>query len=293
VEAEDQRGPAPSYVPFLQRGKANPAVLVDVLLRTDPEATQVEQAYGGRGRALERHPVEAEVLVHGASCLGQRGGCLEHPVELQLVALGAPVGVVEVLSPAGVVGADRLDVTVRVRADPDVLPGRRDHQRLDAQHLLAAEPVAVLVVVREPPAGTLPRPAPRARGDGAEPGHASHVSLRGHAHAAPVVEEPAKRAVSRSHPEQTRGPSPLPVRRTTDGSVAPRTTTSGSTPRGATRVRSSSSASPRGARSAASSAVRPPQRHRCRLGVRLRALLPVGLPPLTQPIPTCQAPDRT
>ena len=71
-----------------------------------------------------------------ASHVGQRGRHLQHPVELLLVALLLPLLVVEVLATARGVGSDRLDVAVRVRADPDLLPRGRDHQVLDALQAL-------------------------------------------------------------------------------------------------------------------------------------------------------------
>jgi hypothetical protein len=70
---------------------------------------------------------------------------------------GPPLVVVQVLAAAGLVGADGLDVAVRVRADPDVLPGRRDHQRPDPlDHLGVLDHVAVSIEVAEPLAPAAP-----------------------------------------------------------------------------------------------------------------------------------------
>jgi len=57
---------------------------------------------------------------------------VQRPVELLPVLQLPPVGVVEVLAAAGIVDAGGLDMPVRGGADPDVPPGRRDGQRLDA-----------------------------------------------------------------------------------------------------------------------------------------------------------------
>ena len=47
------------------------------------------------------------------------------------VPVGLPVRVVQVLASSRGIGAHRLQVTVGVRGDPDVLPRRRNHQGLD------------------------------------------------------------------------------------------------------------------------------------------------------------------
>ena len=170
-EAEHQLVPGAADVPALERGQPEAAVVVGVDVVADPEVAEVEQPYGGRGGPLERHPVEREVLQHGGAGRGEPAGHLGHPLELQLVAPGAPVRVVEVLPAAGVVGADRLEVAVRERADPDVLPRGRDHQRLDPRDVLGRQPGAGVVEVDEALAGAAAGPSPRAGGDGAEADH--------------------------------------------------------------------------------------------------------------------------
>ena len=116
------------------------AVLVGVDVVADPEVAEVEQAYGGRAGPLERHPLAAEVGEHQLARLGQRLAEHQHPVELLRVPPGPPVRVVEVLPPAGVVGADRLQVAVVVRRDPDVRPRRRDHQVADPLRVVLGQP---------------------------------------------------------------------------------------------------------------------------------------------------------
>jgi hypothetical protein len=78
-------------------------------------------------------------LRHGQAYRGQHGrvpgaevlGRVVGSVMLGLVPLLTPQIVVEVLAAPGRIGAHGLDVTPRIGADPDVLPGRRDHQGLD------------------------------------------------------------------------------------------------------------------------------------------------------------------
>ena len=100
-----------------------------------------------------------------ATCSAQHRQALgeaEDPVVLLPVAGRPPLVVVAVLAPALRVEPGRLDVPVRVRADPHVLPRRRDGQGPDAvDDVLVGDPLAVLVEVREalarPPA---PHPRP-------------------------------------------------------------------------------------------------------------------------------------
>ena len=75
---------------------------------------------------------------------------------LQLVAGQPPLLVVEVLPAPGGVGADGLDVPVRIRADPDVLPCRWDDQRRDPLARLGIHGVAVRVDVRPARASAAP-----------------------------------------------------------------------------------------------------------------------------------------
>src|SRR5256885_1365847 len=73
-----------------------------------------------------------------------------HRVELLPVAWDPPMVVVAVLPAAGGVGADRLDVTVRVRTDPDVLPCRWDGEIADAlQRVRVGDRGATLVAIAE------------------------------------------------------------------------------------------------------------------------------------------------
>jgi hypothetical protein len=95
--------------------------------------------------------------------VGKLGRHLQYLVELLLVALLLPLLVVEILTAARHVRSDRLDVPVRVRTDPHLLPRWRDHQVADALNsCLVGDRFAVLILV----AKSLPRctrriPGPR------------------------------------------------------------------------------------------------------------------------------------
>ncbi len=81
----------------------------------------------------------------------QPGRHLQHPVELLLGPLLLPLLVIEVLTSAGHIGPDRLDVPVGMRADPHLLPRRRDDEILDALQCFAiGDRSAVGLLVGEP-----------------------------------------------------------------------------------------------------------------------------------------------
>ena len=119
-----------------QRGDAIRVVLLGVLLAARPEVAEVEQVQGEREHPVALEAAAAKVGSDAASHVGQRGRHLQHPIELLLVALFLPLLVVEVLAAARGVGSDRLDVPVRVGADPHLLPCGRDHQVADALQAL-------------------------------------------------------------------------------------------------------------------------------------------------------------
>src|SRR5258705_13447045 len=86
-----------------------------------------------------------------------RGKRLE-AIELVAVAAGAPAGVIAVLLATARVATGRLQMTFRVRRDPDVLPGWRDRQTANALQVrrIAGGP-AVRPGVAEPDGGRHPQ----------------------------------------------------------------------------------------------------------------------------------------
>src|SRR5205085_8685793 len=73
----------------------------------------------------------------------------QHAAELRAVARGAKVGVITVLLAAARIRAGRLDVSVGVGADPDIAPGRRYGEPVDAcARLPVGDACAVRRVVR-------------------------------------------------------------------------------------------------------------------------------------------------
>jgi len=78
---------------------------------------------------------------------------------LQSITLQAPLLVIEVLSPTGIIGADRLEVSSRNRADPDLFPGRWDGQQFATLDLFCCETASGLVEIDESLSGATPCPS--------------------------------------------------------------------------------------------------------------------------------------
>src|SRR4029453_9031724 len=99
---------------------------------------------------LPRQSLLAQVAADAPPHLGQPGNQLLHPLVLGPVADLTPDRVVQVLPSTGVVGTDGLDVAIGMGADPDVLPGRWDHQGVDPLFGLLVNRPSVVVPVAPP-----------------------------------------------------------------------------------------------------------------------------------------------
>jgi hypothetical protein len=162
------------------RGQAVALVGDGVVLGADAEEPEVEQA----GRACEDtgavERVAAQVAAHAAAQLGQGLPELDHRAELLLVAAGAPLVVVAVLLAAGVVDPRRLEVAVRVEADPHVPPCGRDRQVGDAlERLRIVDSLPVRIEVLEAAAPAAPRDAGRRAVGSSQPRHALDLPAMG------------------------------------------------------------------------------------------------------------------
>ena len=147
---------------LLYRREAEGAVLDGVVLGADTEEPAVEEAHSAGEDALARQPALGEVLRGLPAQAGQGAREPQHLVELLLVAPLPPERVVEVLAPPGGIGPDRLDVPVRVRADPHVSPGGRNDELADPlEDLFVVDPLALFVQKLEATAAA-PADDPRA-----------------------------------------------------------------------------------------------------------------------------------
>jgi hypothetical protein len=138
-------------VPLVHRRQAVGLVRDRVVLGADAEEAAVQQAGRDRQDVLPREVVALEVRLDTLAQRGQRPRELDHVLELLAIARGAPLRVVEVLLAAALVDARGLDVSAGVRADPHVLPRRRDDELVDpGQELLLVDAITLLVDVGEP-----------------------------------------------------------------------------------------------------------------------------------------------
>jgi hypothetical protein len=177
AEAETDARALDSGVSVTQRGQPERAVEPRVLVVTDPDERELEQADDRGEDLLAGQPRSGEVGIAAAPDARERSREGEHAVELLRAAPLVPVRVVAVLLAAAVIATGRLQVPVRPRADPDVGPGRRDRECRDAAALLGiADRPAVDIAVREATAGAMPGdPGPRV-GRVAEPGCAGDIA---------------------------------------------------------------------------------------------------------------------
>ena len=157
-EREQQGVALLAHVASLQGGETVASVLVGVHVAADPEVADVDEPDRQREDAVLVQSVGLQVGTHLQSRPWQPLRHGEDALELLRVTLTPPLRVVHVLAASGRVGADDLDVPVRVRADPHRLPRGRDHQRLDPRHVLRGQPMARCVEVHEPAARASTRP---------------------------------------------------------------------------------------------------------------------------------------
>ncbi len=125
---------------FSTKGGQPVRAVVRVVLSADPEEPAVqepdrtgEHPFAGVAAPLE---VGGDMSAQGR----QRFGEALDAFELLPVPLATPLRVVEVLTPSGVVGSGRLQMTPIVGADPDVGPCRRDRQVPQSLEALVAKP---------------------------------------------------------------------------------------------------------------------------------------------------------
>src|SRR5262249_40594005 len=131
AKAKADRAPRHVDMTIAQRREAVGAVLACVLLVADADARYLEQADDRRQNFLAWQARPREVAFDRCANLGQRRRERDHSAVFRLVANRAPARMVPILLSALCVTAGGLDVAVRERADPDVLPRGRDHEGPD------------------------------------------------------------------------------------------------------------------------------------------------------------------
>ena len=159
-----------------QRGDAVAAVVLGVGLVPAAEQAVVQHPQGRGEDPVAVEPGRTRSVSIAWRTFGRRRARVRTRACFSLVTGQPPLLVVEVLPPPGGVGADGLDVPVRIRADPDVLPRRRDDERRDP-----------LRASRRPPGGRPRRrtTSPSHGGAGSAPAAAGHYGAAS-CHPSPV-----------------------------------------------------------------------------------------------------------
>src|SRR6267378_2233142 len=147
AEAEKQFRALDLDVTLAQGGEAEGAVRARVLVVANADQRLVEQHHHGSEDLAPREVPGAQIALHAFADLGEDFAELEHAAEFRLVARLAVQGMVAVLLAAARVARSRLDVPFGVRAYPDVGPGRRNREGVDALALgLVRDALAVRCV---------------------------------------------------------------------------------------------------------------------------------------------------
>src|SRR4030095_6065699 len=125
-------------VPVAQRRRAERPVVAPVPFSADADERRTHQLRRRREHPLLRELRVRKILRDAAPDPRQREREIVQRVELVRVALGDPHRVIAVLlAPAGI-PSRRLQMAVRIRAYPDVLPGGRYREAADALERPAA-----------------------------------------------------------------------------------------------------------------------------------------------------------
>lgn len=136
-------------MPALQGGEPAVAAALEVMLGADPQGRAVQDAERRRQNAF---PAELLTLECGGD-LGtgsrERGGEFEGAGVLAPIAAGRPVRVVDVLPAPRIVSPDGLDVSLRMRGDPDIAPGRWNDEILYALQFILGRLGAIGIAVVE------------------------------------------------------------------------------------------------------------------------------------------------
>src|SRR5581483_2168428 len=119
-----------------QRGQAERAVGLGILAVADPDMRGLEQPHDRGQHLLARQAGPPQIAIDRAPDARQGLGEGDQALELVAVAHRAPGRMVAVLLAAALIAPGRQQMGLRIRADPDLLPGRRHREPADALELL-------------------------------------------------------------------------------------------------------------------------------------------------------------
>jgi hypothetical protein len=150
AELEAQLGAIDRDVTSAQRCEPVRLVVARQILRPHADERTLQQPHHGREHFVTRESLQEDVALDSLPDLPDDFAEVEEALELRALAISPETGMVAVLlAPARVTRGD-LEVSVLVRADPDVGPRRRDHERAEAlNRVLGDDKTAIGVVVRE------------------------------------------------------------------------------------------------------------------------------------------------
>jgi hypothetical protein len=147
---EDQLSSGARHVVSANRCKTVRTVLCRVLLAFGPEETEIDQADRRREHLVPAESGTGQMTLDHLAYVRQRGPEPEYPIMLVTISPLPPQIVVPILPPPCGIRPHGLDVAGGIRTDPDVLPCRRDYERLDPGQRFRVGHRGGLIQVTEP-----------------------------------------------------------------------------------------------------------------------------------------------
>ena len=128
----------PSIATWRSRNVVSPKLLLAFAYSTLPtrKKRHLHQPHDRGQHPLARQTAALQIRFDAGADQRQRLGEDQQLAVFRLVAHFAPARVIAVLLAAALVAAGRLQMAVRVEADPHIGPGRRDRQRANAPQRL-------------------------------------------------------------------------------------------------------------------------------------------------------------
>src|SRR3954464_8849795 len=108
-----------------QRGCAEALVRLHIALIADPDMAEIEQPHDRRYRGLLVEAAAVQILLHPRAQFGQRPAKRRAKLVFRRFLRLAEFGVIAILLAALLVPADRLDMAIRLGAEPGIAIGRR------------------------------------------------------------------------------------------------------------------------------------------------------------------------
>ena len=160
AELEPERRAVDRDVTAAKRREAEGVVLLRQLVAADADQRALEQPDDRRHHLPPRKSRERDVALDVLANLPQHVAQLDHPLELRVIAVRAKIRMVAVLLASTCIARRDLEMSFRDRADPDVAPRGRDHQRAKSLDVLTlANDATVRIDVREASADATPADA--------------------------------------------------------------------------------------------------------------------------------------